>query len=534
MKVTLRLRPEIMFLVVGSIVAIISRWAYRSQYLFHWDSVQFALALDKFDIALHQPHPPGYIFYIWLGRLVNYFAHNANIAFIIIGIIFTILGLVGVFYLTRYVFKNNFATYLATILYLINSSVWFHGSIAEVYIVESVIALWVVFMIYHTWKNPTLPNIVISSVLLGLLGGFRQVTEIALIPLFVYVLVSIRANFKQYLMAVAGWGVANLIWFAPIVASAGGLSNYWATIYKLSRVVFIGDFLKVGVWPKLVDNLRYQIQALRLTVLAEIVVLFLVAAPYLIRGAGAKYKIKWSEIWFWALAIGMLLLIPALTLATNPGYVLAPAIFLIILASAGLANLWDGLKHQKSLLKTSIFAVVIIGLIGFQIFNFYTVQPEQIHYISPAKASIERHDELLGEILGIITSHNINNNVAIWGSSTDGVIYFGTRHLQYYLPDIDIYRNVPDSFVKGADDTVWHLRGSKSLFTSEAVVDANIDTIFAIREYWGKPQDKFGVPVKLSNGSYLVYYDITQVETRKFLSHKLNFNFLGSYEEVIE
>ena len=33
------------------------------------DSINFALGLRQFDVALHQPHPPGYPVYIALGRL---------------------------------------------------------------------------------------------------------------------------------------------------------------------------------------------------------------------------------------------------------------------------------------------------------------------------------------------------------------------------------------------------------------------------------------------------------------------------------
>ena len=39
--------------------------------LYNWDAVQFALALREFDVAKHQPHPPGYLLYVGLGRLLN-------------------------------------------------------------------------------------------------------------------------------------------------------------------------------------------------------------------------------------------------------------------------------------------------------------------------------------------------------------------------------------------------------------------------------------------------------------------------------
>ncbi len=45
--------------------------AYRARMLYNWDAVQFALALGEYDVVKHQPHPPGYILYVALARLVQ-------------------------------------------------------------------------------------------------------------------------------------------------------------------------------------------------------------------------------------------------------------------------------------------------------------------------------------------------------------------------------------------------------------------------------------------------------------------------------
>ena len=39
--------------------------------LYNWDAVQFALALREWDNSKHQPHPPRYILYVGMGRLLN-------------------------------------------------------------------------------------------------------------------------------------------------------------------------------------------------------------------------------------------------------------------------------------------------------------------------------------------------------------------------------------------------------------------------------------------------------------------------------
>ena len=66
----------------------LTRFVFRSRYLYDIDSVNFALALKRFDPSVHQPHPPGYFLYVCLGRLVNLFFHDANAALVAISIVF--------------------------------------------------------------------------------------------------------------------------------------------------------------------------------------------------------------------------------------------------------------------------------------------------------------------------------------------------------------------------------------------------------------------------------------------------------------
>jgi len=60
------LTSALLFLVLAAIFALT-----RSYWLDDWDSVNFALALDSFDVPKHQPHPPGYPLYVAAGKLVH-------------------------------------------------------------------------------------------------------------------------------------------------------------------------------------------------------------------------------------------------------------------------------------------------------------------------------------------------------------------------------------------------------------------------------------------------------------------------------
>src|SRR5258708_28673455 len=50
-------------------LTFLSRVPFVGRNLFDWDSLQFALGMQRFDLASHRPHPPGYIGYVMAGRL---------------------------------------------------------------------------------------------------------------------------------------------------------------------------------------------------------------------------------------------------------------------------------------------------------------------------------------------------------------------------------------------------------------------------------------------------------------------------------
>src|SRR5258705_8103424 len=79
-------RQKLSLVLLTSAVAI-TRFVFRSHYLYDLDSVNFALAMERFDPHVHQPHPPGYFLYIWFGRLLNMMFHDANLALVVLSIL---------------------------------------------------------------------------------------------------------------------------------------------------------------------------------------------------------------------------------------------------------------------------------------------------------------------------------------------------------------------------------------------------------------------------------------------------------------
>ena len=76
---TLRARDGWSMLALG-LAALALRWPFTTRYLYHWDSVNFALSLERYDVRLHQPHPPGYPVYIAVAKVSTAVFHAAGAA----------------------------------------------------------------------------------------------------------------------------------------------------------------------------------------------------------------------------------------------------------------------------------------------------------------------------------------------------------------------------------------------------------------------------------------------------------------------
>src|SRR5258707_6691358 len=140
-------RQKLSLVLLTSAVAI-TRFVFRSHYLYDLDSVNFALAIQRFDPRVHQPHPPGYFLYICLGRLLNIAFRDANLALVVLSILAS-CGVAVVIYKMTLDWFGPTAALFAGIFFLFSPLAWFHGIVALTYIVE---AFFSGFLGYLFWR----------------------------------------------------------------------------------------------------------------------------------------------------------------------------------------------------------------------------------------------------------------------------------------------------------------------------------------------------------------------------------------------
>ena len=220
-----------MELIVLIALIACTRFAFRSHYLYDIDSVNFALALDRFDPSAHQPHPPGYFLYICLGRLSRVLFHDANLALVVVSIVFS-CGAGALIYM----FANNWfgrkAALFAGLIFLLSPLAWFHGTVALTYIVE---AFFSALTGYLCWliRNGRTRLIVPAAIVVGIAAGFRPSSLMLLFPLLAFSL--LRSSRRQAWLGILTLGLSLLAWLIPMTQIAGG-GSYLSALGSLWRV----------------------------------------------------------------------------------------------------------------------------------------------------------------------------------------------------------------------------------------------------------------------------------------------------------
>jgi hypothetical protein len=228
--VTARQKLEIS-LLAGAVA--VSRLAFRSRDLYDLDSVNFALGMERFDTRVHQPHPPGYFLYVCIGRLVNFFVHDANLALVLVSVAAGMVT-VGLIYLLALEWFGPRSAQFAGILFLFSPLAWFHGTVALTYSVEAAFSALLGYLCWHIYKGHA-AAVVPAAIALGISAGIRPSSLVFLGPVFLFSLWSIPI--KKNLLGLAVLALTGAAWFLPMIHISGGFANYFGALVSLWRMV---------------------------------------------------------------------------------------------------------------------------------------------------------------------------------------------------------------------------------------------------------------------------------------------------------
>ncbi len=224
---------SLLYAPLGIAAVAVTRFFFRSHLLYDVDSVNFALAMARFDPSAHQPHPPGYFLYVCLGRLVNLILPDANSALVAIGIAASCGAAWMIYLLTRMWFGQR-AAWMSILLFLVSPLCWFHGIVALTYIVEAFFSALIGYCCWRTYtgeKAFLLP----ASAAFALAAGFRPSGALLLAPLWLFAIW--RARGVRLWLALGAVVGVTLAWFLPMTLAAGGVHAYFDALTQLWRTV---------------------------------------------------------------------------------------------------------------------------------------------------------------------------------------------------------------------------------------------------------------------------------------------------------
>lgn len=213
-----------------ALIVLLTRIPLRARFLYHWDSVNYALAMEKFNILAHHPHPPGYVLYVALGQLALLITADANAAFVWVSVIASAIAAPLIYLLARDMYGARVGLWAG--LFLLTSPLfWFYGEVALPYTPDIAIALGIALACYRTIRGQK-NAMWVAAALMGLVGGVRPQTTVILFPLWVYAVY--KQGWVRVLLGLVVMGLGALVWLVPLALLHGGPARYFSILASYS------------------------------------------------------------------------------------------------------------------------------------------------------------------------------------------------------------------------------------------------------------------------------------------------------------
>ena len=188
--------------------------------LAHWDAVNYALGLHVFDVAAHQPHPPGSPYFILLGRAALALVGDDNLALELISVLASAAAVMAVYVLAALLFDKR-AALLAGLLLMTQPVFWGYGTTASAWTVLALCSIGIAITSALVLRGHT-RLVIPCAIVLGLVSGFRADAAVFLAPLCLWCLWRGEPRWRARALACVVGGAGVLVWLVPVSASAGG------------------------------------------------------------------------------------------------------------------------------------------------------------------------------------------------------------------------------------------------------------------------------------------------------------------------
>ena len=422
-------------LVIASclfLLGLVTRIPFATRMIYHSDSARFALAMEHYDVAQMRPHAPGYILYVALAKLADFFVHDARMSLVAVSIIASALTSFFLYLLATKMFGRSNGI-ISGLLMLSSPVFWFNGEMPFTYTLDGLFSVIFAFICYkiiigeNKWLH-------VSAIILGLATGVRQNIFIIFLPLWLY---SIRKySFRSILISLVVFSVTCLTWLTPMVALTGGLKKYFITLnaqFKSTVLSPIPYLSQVLIRWKIFS--RFMVYSLTLGIFP---ICYYFGRFFRIPSIAQDTRLKILLLWF----VPGVLFFVGINIY-NPGHVLPvlPPLFICLAESIkGFSkDLEDGIKTiiaENFIFLKKIFSykaflfllVIVIYIINSYIFLF---KDTEVSY-----ASIQKGDIQLAELIKLTKANFTPEKSIVLALSS-------STQATYYLPNYLVYCPFP-------------------------------------------------------------------------------------------
>lgn len=459
LKEYLTAKPVRIDLLIGAslfIAMLASRIPLRSRILYNWDAVNFALAMENFDLSLSQPHPPGYIVYIGLARLAGLLTPDANTALVALSIFCSTLAVTGLYFLTKMIF-DRMTGLTAALLLFFSPLGWLYGEVGLSYAVALPLVMLATALLYQMFFYRRYA--IAAAVVIGLAAGVRQDVLFYLGP--AWLIGSLRVGRRAMLLSWAAMAASLFVWLLPLIKLTGGVSAYrMLSRRQFSNTVINSSVIKLAS-AGMVENLsRIWRAALWLFGANSLFLLFL---PGLLLLPGRLVRDR--RVLFLLALLTIPFLFFLLILIGQPGFLLVYGIFLLmllartlVLIAADSGRLLQKLSgHEGNLPAGAIVLTAILVVTSFINANLFIEAP-RINFAIPlldnpiesfydpqgdsvanvfgqySYLGLRDHDRETQEVINTIESVSPDDTGFITAFPYDD-LGENWRILMYYLPD---------------------------------------------------------------------------------------------------
>ena len=409
-------RADTLFVVAVFLGTVLSRLPFRATILNNHDAVNYALALDHFDMRSHQPHPPGYLLYTLLGRVFDAIFHDHLAALLWFSIVFSGLAIVAVYLAGRAIFNRRVGI-AASLLLAVSPTFWLWGEFATPYTADLFASAIVGWLCYRVLTSSGQAIAYTTALILGLVGAFRPQTFVFLFPLFLYALY--RRSWKTVVAVVVLAGGVFAAFFVPSVIVSGGPAAFIRSMRTTVPIFWSRETMvrstELARYVKNVDRiLRYMFRVMG-ELLVPFVLLGCVTRPNWLR-FWRNLRLRFLIIWAAPTWLVYLLIWPG-----NLGTIFVCITPLFLLAALGLDWIasrprWGAVAGRPIFLGILVWSIAVFTLFPSHPFG------EDYRYFDSYE-SVVATDVYYRARLTLVAD-----------LPTDGTIVYGNafRHFQYY------------------------------------------------------------------------------------------------------